>query len=172
MSELLRQRVDEGPFRDASDEQALLRLTLDNVAWDHTAIPRSEGGQAQVYIAEREGKRPRAWRVTDIADPDARRRFMRVCAALKQLDEQTSNMEGDKHLPKVRQVGFKQDDPNRGVLVYDWIQGEPLDTQIKTLPVLARVFVIKQVALALDALHRRNVVHRDVHPRNIIIDDR
>jgi serine/threonine kinase PknH len=39
------------------------------------------------------------------------------------------------------------------------------------LPVEEAVEIIAHVAAGLDALHRRNLVHRDVKPQNILIDD-
>lgn len=166
---LLRQRAEEAPFRGPPDEAALFRLAVESVPWDPDAQPRDEGGQASVYVSVQDG-RPRALRRTELPGPTDRTRFMRACAALRALEDPRSGLRGDEHLPRIRGAGLQQDDPNVGLLVYDWVEGEALDKLPPGLPALARAHVVMQVALALEALHGRGIVHRDVHPRNVVID--
>lgn len=165
---VLQLRAHDGAFVDGADQVALMRLAVDHIQWQQGLVQRGEGGQARVYV-EHHDSGLRAWRLTELPDPDARRRYLRTCAALRRLRDSHSKLPGDLHLPRVRAAGFNMDDPDQGVMIYDWIEGEPLQRMQEELPELSRAVVVEKVALALGALSQRGVVHRDVHPRNILV---
>lgn len=169
LEHLLRRRTKGTPFRQDLDQIALARLAADVIAWDPRATPKREGGQADVFLVETD-RAPQAWRVCQLNSANDRRRFVRTCAAIKVLRDVRTRLDGDRYLPRVRLAGFDIDDPTRGIIVYDWIEGESFSEDWKTASQGARLYVAAQVGAALDALQARGVVHRDVHPRNIVVD--
>jgi tRNA A-37 threonylcarbamoyl transferase component Bud32 len=169
LGRLLTRRAQVHPFAHARDEQALSRLTVDLVTWPANAVAKGEGGQAAVYVVD-DGRKAEAWRRADVHDTEVRRSFIRMCAAIRKLTTRETRQAGDEHLPRIRKAGLNIDDANQGIIVYDWIQGERLDGLMAGLPELARLDVARQVALAVASLAARNVVHRDVSPRNVLVD--
>lgn len=167
--ERLLRRQDRLLLDDVKSRLALLRLAVDVVEWPADAEPKGQGGQASVYLAE-QGGRPRAFRVCALDSEPTRRRFARTCAALKRVRDHRTRIDGDEHLPRLSQAGFRADNGSVGVVVYDWVEGVPLEQEWEKLDQDARVHVVKQVVRAVDALHRRDVIHCDIAPRNIIVD--
>jgi tetratricopeptide (TPR) repeat protein/predicted Ser/Thr protein kinase len=58
-------------------------------------------------------------------------------------------------------------------ITMDYVEGQDLKGLVKTkgkLPVETIVQIIKQVCLALEAAHAEGVVHRDLKPQNIMVD--
>ena len=166
---LLGRRALRRPFQHNLDQIALARLAVDVIAWDTRAKPRSVGGQASVYVLESE-EVSQAWRVCILSTENERRRFVRTCAAIRVLRDTRTRLSGDAHLPRLRSAGFDLDDPRRGIMIYDWIEGDAFSRIWERSSAMTRAMVVRQVARALDALGARGVVHRDVHPRNILVD--
>src|SRR5450755_700409 len=57
-------------------------------------------------------------------------------------------------------------------IVMEYVPGEPLDKGIESnryFPVTSKLAVIEQVCLALGYAHRNDVIHRDVKPANVIV---
>ncbi len=64
-------------------------------------------------------------------------------------------------------------DPSGAYLVMRYLRGGSLRKRLAAgrFPLPAALTLLDQIASALDAAHRRNVVHRDVKPDNIMLDD-
>ena len=60
-------------------------------------------------------------------------------------------------------------------LAMRWVEGSDLRTDARSAtaacPRSDALSVLAQIAAALDAAHRRGLVHRDVKPANILVDD-
>ncbi len=96
-------------------------------------------------------------------DEDWSRRFAREQRILKGIE--------DEHLVKIRDVGTLDGIP---YLDMDFFAGETLDQLVQRLGALAEdraLDIAMQVARGLEALHVRRIVHRDVKPENVLVDE-
>jgi len=124
------------------------------------------GGMGVVYLARDRmldrmvAVKTLPWHVT--ADDRVRERFVREARTAARLSH-----------PNI--VPIHRADEMGGVVffVMGYVDGEPLADRVKErgpLPVGEVVRLLRDVADALDAAHRRGVVHRDVKSENILID--
>src|SRR5918999_724365 len=96
-------------------------------------------------------------------DPDQLERFRREARAVAQLS----------HPHVVTVIDFGEDD-GTPYIVLECIEGETLKERIKRtgrLPVAEAVAYAIEIARALSAAHAVRLVHRDVKPQNVLIDD-
>lgn len=62
----------------------------------------------------------------------------------------------------------------RSVAVCEYVEGQPLDELLssgKTFPITELRRIISQLCNAVEHLHRYGIIHRDVTPKNIILDE-
>lgn len=62
----------------------------------------------------------------------------------------------------------------RSVAVCEYVEGQPLDELLssgKAFPITALRHIISQLCNAVEHLHRYGIIHRDVTPKNIILDE-
>lgn len=165
-------RAKASIFKEEKESQlSLLRLAVDVVKWPSSAVQKAEGGQARVFIVD-DTEPAQAFRSCELSSEDERKRFARSCAAIRTLRDRSSTHPGDAHLPRIRQAGFREDEPKEGLIVYDWVEGESFERLWRALPAPARAHVVTQVARAVSALHGREILHCDVAPRNVVVDGR
>ncbi len=96
------------------------------------------------------------------ADPLAVRRFEREARALSKL----------RHPNIVEVFDFGRTADGRPYLVMEWLEGETLADYFETrLPLSPResARLLDDAASALDAVHAKGVVHRDVKPENLFL---
>src|SRR4051794_22938457 len=125
------------------------------------------GGMSTVYKAfDMTLERPVAIKLLhrDIAaDSDQLERFRREARAVAQLSH--------PHIVTVIDAG---EDDGRPYIVFEFVAGETLKQRIKRLdrlPIDEAVAYAIEIARALEAAHARNIVHRDVKPQNVLIDE-
>src|SRR4051794_28773722 len=125
------------------------------------------GGMSTVYKAfDMTLERPVAIKLLhrDIAaDSDQLERFRREARAVAQLSH--------PHIVTVIDAG---EDDGRPYIVFEFVAGETLKQRIKRLgrlPIDEAVAYAIEIARALGAAHSRNIVHRDVKPQNVLIDE-
>src|SRR5256885_9399890 len=97
------------------------------------------------------------------SDSDQLERFRREARAVAQLSH--------PHVVGVIDAG---EDEGRPYIVFEFVEGETLKQRIRTtrgLPVAEAVAYAIEVAHALGAAHQRHIVHRDVKPQNVLIDE-
>jgi serine/threonine-protein kinase len=90
-------------------------------------------------------------------------RFRREARAVAQLSH--------PHIVGVIDAG---EDESRPYIVFEYVEGETLKERIRRLgrlPIAEAVAYAIEIARALGAAHARHIVHRDVKPQNVLIDD-
>ena len=96
-------------------------------------------------------------------DPSALERFRREARTVAQLSH-----------PHVVMVIDAGEDDDRPYIVFEHVRGETLKSRIKRvgrLPVSEAVAYAIEIGRALEAAHERQLVHRDVKPQNVLIDE-
>jgi serine/threonine-protein kinase len=97
------------------------------------------------------------------SDSDQLERFRREARAVAQLSH--------PHIVGVIDAG---EDESRPYIVFECIEGETLKERIRhrgRLPIPEAVAYAIEIGRALGAAHNRHIVHRDVKPQNVLIDD-
>jgi eukaryotic-like serine/threonine-protein kinase len=97
------------------------------------------------------------------SDSDELERFRREARAVAQLSH--------PHVVGVIDAG---EDEGRPYIVFEYVEGETLKERIRRLgrlPVPEAVAYAIEIARALGAAHARHIVHRDVKPQNVLIDE-
>ena len=87
-----------------------------------------------------------------------------------QQEAKTAAQLQDAHIIKVYEFGY---DPPHYYMTMDYVHGETLDSLLKrrgALPVSQAVPLLSKMAQALHQAHQIGLVHRDVKPANILID--
>jgi serine/threonine-protein kinase len=96
-------------------------------------------------------------------DSDLLERFRREARAVAQLSH--------PHIVGVIDAG---EDDHRPYIVFEYVEGETLKERIRRLgrlPVSEAIAYSIEIARALGAAHSRHIVHRDVKPQNVLIDE-
>jgi serine/threonine protein kinase len=99
----------------------------------------------------------------DPSASDQLERFRREARAVAQLSH--------PHIVGVIDAG---EDEGRPYIVFEYIEGETLKERIRRcgrLPIAEAVAYAIEIARALGAAHARHIVHRDVKPQNVLIDE-
>ncbi len=97
------------------------------------------------------------------SDSDQLERFRREARAVAQLSH--------PHIVGVIDAG---EDDGRPYIVFEYVEGETLKERIRRLgrlPVAEAVAYAIEIARALGAAHARHIIHRDVKPQNVLIDE-
>jgi tRNA A-37 threonylcarbamoyl transferase component Bud32 len=97
------------------------------------------------------------------SDSDQLERFRREARAVAQLSH--------PHIVGVIDAG---EDEGRPYIVFECVDGETLKERIRRrgrLPIPEAVAYAIEIARALGAAHARQIVHRDVKPQNVLIDE-
>jgi len=126
------------------------------------------GGMGEVFLADDTRLDRKAaiklMPAESAADPDRRQRFVNEARAASQLTH--------PHVCVVYDVGETAD----GIpfIAMEYLEGQSLDLLLAQGPLeIPKVIEVAiQVADALDAAHGRRIVHRDIKPGNIILNER
>jgi serine/threonine-protein kinase len=127
-----------------------------------------EGGMGVVFRAVREPEGDevalKVLRAELSADETFRKRFVHEARAAGEVRH--------KHLVPITDAGEAE---GRPYLAVAFVRGETLEARLASvgpLPLPDMVRVVAHVASGLDALHAGGIVHRDVKPSNVMIDEK
>ena len=118
-----------------------------------------------VYLAEDTtlGRRV-AMKFLSTSTKEYRARFLREARAVSALSH-----------PNIATVfNYGETDDGQPYIVMELIEGQPLNERLRegSLPLPEAVRVVSNIAEALGEAHRKGVVHRDVKPSNVIVNER
>jgi tetratricopeptide (TPR) repeat protein/predicted Ser/Thr protein kinase len=124
-----------------------------------------EGGMGVVYEAEdiNLGRRV-AMKFLSTTTRDYRARFLREARAVSALTH-----------PNIATVfDYGETEQGQPFIVMELIKGEPLNDKLRegSLPLPEAVSIISAIGEALGEAHHHGVVHRDVKPSNVVINER
>ena len=126
-----------------------------------------KGGMGEVYLAEDTNLGRRVaikFPVLTSNERDFRARFLREARAISELS--------NPHIATLYDYGETSD--GHPFLVMELVEGQTLARMMRkgelTLPLALQI--IEDVASALTEAHARGIVHRDIKPQNIMINDR
>lgn len=134
----------------------------------HITSKLGAGGMGEVFLAEDtrlERKAAIKFLPAELAAvPERRQRFLSEARAASALNH--------PHVCTVYDVGETED--GQPFIAMEFVEGQSLDALVKKGPLeISRVVEIAvQVADALDAAHSRRIVHRDIKPDNISLNER
>src|SRR6201995_5148001 len=124
------------------------------------------GGMSTVYrVLDETLESPAAVKLMNgevTSDSDQLERFRREARAVAQLSH--------PHIVGVIDAG---EDDSRPYIVLEYVEGETLKDRIRRLgrlPITESVAYAIEITRALGAAHDRHIVHRDVKPQNVLID--
>jgi serine/threonine protein kinase len=126
------------------------------------------GGMGEVFLAEDtrlDRKAAIKFLPADLAGiPERRQRFLTEAKAASALNH--------PHVCVVYDVGETED--GQPFIAMEFVEGQTLEALVKRGPldILRIVQIAIQVADALDAAHSRRIVHRDIKPDNISVNER
>jgi serine/threonine protein kinase len=155
-------------FREALLRGGSRTVRLPN---DRTTVGR--GAQAEVFRFKRDNAELAA-RVRELRSAEEQKAFLDSLVVLEKLRTiHTGNRDGAEGVYRLIEVGLLEDaGPTvKAVEVYDYVPGVDLGSKIGQLraPIVVQLGV--RLARSLALVHDHDVLHRDVRPQNIILQD-
>lgn len=108
------------------------------------------------------------------ADPDPDQEQKIIVDSVRRFIQENDILRTLRHPGIVRRFGLVRDQRMGWCLLLEYIEGETLDQHLRRsaegrLPLPCAVQLAREIAEAIEYIHARGVVHRDLKPQNIMI---
>ncbi len=148
-------------FRDALFRGAQRRIQV-----PQGAERVSTGGQAEVFRFEE-----RAFRIRRLEGEADRQHFLDTVQVFDTLRTVLDRRDpGSDHIFEPIDMGLSSKNAADAVQIYRWVEGRDLSARQGALGEDLVIELGIKLSRALVLIHRENILHRDVCPRNIIVD--
>ena len=149
-------------FREALFTGAQRRIRL-----PEGASPIAQGAQAAIWRYEQY-----TYRIKELVGEQERQQFLESTHMLEALRQILHRREsGSDHIFDLIDMGLSEQNERDAVQVYRWIRGQALAGREGAFAADIVTEIGAKLARGLRLLHRNNILHRDIHPRNIVVDD-
>ncbi len=99
------------------------------------------------------------------------KRGMDSAAVLRRFAQERQALARLSHPHIARLLDAGASDNGLPYFVLDYVQGQPIDEAVKGMPLDARLRLFLQLADAVAFAHRNLLVHRDLKPGNVLVDE-
>ncbi len=130
-----------------------------------------QGAEASVfrYVSE---DRAFAYRITKLKTDESRRRFSETRDLLEALRAKVEDGgDGSQYMFRLEDIGLSARDDDEAVQVYRWVDGTDLSRKLGRIPPPFVADLGVKLARAIRFLHSANILHRDIRPGNIILNE-
>ena len=162
---------------NSKDRDALFAGALKRIRLPEIRELIREGSQAHIYkFAER--SESYALRVIFLSNQESQRRFHENITILETIkDHAFQSKDGAEFIYRLKDIGIADSAVTEGssdiagVEIYKWIDGISLEEKIGHLTTTLVAIVGQKLAKAVSLIHKNDILHRDICPRNIILED-
>ncbi|MEZ5285559.1 MAG: protein kinase [Vicinamibacterales bacterium] len=113
-----------------------------------------------------------AYRVRTLEDERDREIFQESLAVFDGIQRAANRSEdGTAFIFRLEAVGLSSKDTREAVQVYRWVEGDTLASRLGALPPHLVIDIGLKLARALRLLHGQGILHRDIQPGNVVIDE-
>jgi serine/threonine protein kinase len=160
---------------DEYDREALFRGALKMIRLPEGRERIHAGSQAQIFRFS-EDQTNYALRTVVLNKQKDRKRFHETLGILETLKKQTElRAPGSEYIYNLKDVGIadKQDEDYQGMIgaeIYQWIDGICLEEKVAKLSSQMIASIGLKLSHALRFIHEHEIFHRDICPRNIVLE--
>lgn len=163
-----RRRISEESWNAMLVQAAIRRVRTPEVIKE---IEGSSGAQARIGIFTRDSKKF-AYRSTELRTDEDRAKFAETCGMLERLKSAVDDRaQGSEYIFQLHDFGLSAEDASKAVQTYRWIEGVDLGERVNLLSEAYVADLGVKLARAVRFLHQHGVLHRDLSPRNVIIQN-
>ena len=162
---------------DKEDREALFKGALKRIRLPEGLEKVHAGSQADVYRFP-EGEVNYALRMVSIRNQKDQKRFHDTIEILQTLKKHTNlRTQGTEYIYNLRNVGIADNEGGEydglmGVEIYQWVDGICLKEKVGRLNTLIVADIGFKLSKALQFIHSKDIFHRDICPRNIILENK